>query len=73
MRCRVNGAYIKVYGKNAAEEKGVCEQQGGEYTRYVPPAFKPAEERKEGWKGGVGGNAAGGLGGGGIGGRGAGF
>ncbi|MGD9601219.1 MAG: hypothetical protein AB7V59_05380 [Gammaproteobacteria bacterium] len=38
MRCRLNGAYIKVYGKNDAEMREVCERQGGEFTRYTPSA-----------------------------------
>jgi len=36
MRCRLSGAYIKVYGKDEGEQKTVCERQGGEFTRYVP-------------------------------------
>jgi patatin-like phospholipase/acyl hydrolase len=36
MRCRINGAYIKVYGKNEADQKEVCARQGGEFTRYTP-------------------------------------
>ena len=36
MRCRIDGAYIKVYGKNEGEQRTVCEQQGGEMTRYDP-------------------------------------
>ncbi|MBI2799486.1 MAG: hypothetical protein HYX63_04260 [Gammaproteobacteria bacterium] len=35
MRCRLDGAYIKVYGKDEAEQRAVCERQGGEYTQYV--------------------------------------
>ena len=36
MRCRMDGAYIKVYGKTALEQRDVCERQGGELTRYAP-------------------------------------
>ena len=36
MRCRMNGAYIKVHGKTALEQRDVCERQGGELTRYAP-------------------------------------
>lgn len=43
MRCRMNGAYIKVYGKNDAEMREVCERQGGEFTRYVPNASGSAQ------------------------------
>ncbi len=35
MRCRIDGAYIKVYGKNEAEQREVCERQGGQFTQYV--------------------------------------
>lgn len=34
MRCRLSGAYIKVYGQDATEQREVCERQGGEFTRY---------------------------------------
>ena len=37
MRCRLDGAYIKVYGKNEGEQRAICERQGGELTRYVAP------------------------------------
>jgi len=47
MRCRLGGAYIKVYGKNEAEQKEVCERQGGEFTRYVQQlSTKPAQGRE---------------------------
>jgi hypothetical protein len=35
MRCLTNGAYIKLYGKTEAENREVCERQGGELTSYV--------------------------------------
>ncbi len=55
MRCRLGGAYIKVYGKTEALQREVCAQQGGEYTRYTPPQHQsgPAA-RQEGFKGGLG-------------------
>ncbi|MSR14125.1 MAG: hypothetical protein EXR86_06065 [Gammaproteobacteria bacterium] len=34
MRCLTNGAYIKLYGKTEAENREVCERQGGELTSY---------------------------------------
>ena len=37
MRCRLDGAYIKVFGKNEGEQRAICERQGGELTRYVAP------------------------------------
>ncbi len=47
MRCRLGGAYIKVYGKNEAEQKETCERQGGEFTRYVQQlSNKPAQGRE---------------------------
>ena len=36
MRCRIDGAYIKVYGKNEGEQRAVCEQQGGVMARFDP-------------------------------------
>lgn len=36
MRCRLDGAYIRVYGKTEAEQRETCERQGGELTRYAP-------------------------------------
>ena len=36
MRCRMDGAYIRVYGKTEAEQRETCERQGGELTRYAP-------------------------------------
>lgn len=44
MRCRVNGAYIKLYAKNEAEQRAVCERQGGEFTRYVPNAGRGGQD-----------------------------
>ncbi len=38
MRCRLGGAYIKVYGKTEAERREVCTRQGGELARYTPAA-----------------------------------
>lgn len=38
MRCRLGGAYIKVYGKTDAERREVCVRQGGELARYSPSA-----------------------------------
>ena len=38
MRCRLGGAYIKVYGKTDAERREVCARQGGELARYSPSA-----------------------------------
>ena len=36
MRCRLGGAYIKVYGKTEVERREVCARQGGELARYTP-------------------------------------
>jgi hypothetical protein len=36
MRCRLSGAYIKMHAKSETERRKICEQQGGEYTQYVP-------------------------------------
>ncbi len=55
MRCRLGGAYIKVYGKTETEQREVCAQQGGEYTRYYPPQHQSGPgPRKEGFKGSLG-------------------
>ena len=43
MRCRMDGAYIKVYGKTALEQRDVCERQGGEMTRYAPQGAQGAQ------------------------------
>jgi hypothetical protein len=36
MRCRVDGAYIKLYAKDAAEQREICDRQGGVMTQYTP-------------------------------------
>ena len=36
MRCRIDGAYIKVYGRTEAEQRETCERQGGELAPYIP-------------------------------------
>lgn len=46
MRCRLSGAYIKMHAKSEEEQRKICEQQGGEYTRYVPQVSAgPAQGR----------------------------
>ncbi len=54
MRCRLSGAYIRVYGTQG-EQREVCERQGGEYTHYYPSQRQsgPAP-RQEGFKGNIG-------------------
>jgi len=47
MRCRLDGAYIKVHGKSEAEQREVCDRQGGEYTRYVPPEARAGSNPRE--------------------------
>lgn len=55
MRCRLGGAYIKVYGKTEVEQREVCAQQGGEYTRYYPIKQQSGSgPRQEGFKGSIG-------------------
>jgi hypothetical protein len=45
MRCRLDGAYIKVYGKNEAEQREVCGRQGGEFVPYVPQVSRGPDPR----------------------------
>ena len=46
MRCRMDGAYIKVYGKTALEQRDVCERQGGEMTRYAPQGAQGGDDAR---------------------------
>jgi len=46
MRCRLSGAYIKVYGKDESEQREVCARQGGEFTRYYPPRPQSGNEQQ---------------------------
>lgn len=48
MRCRLSGAYIKVYGKDEKEEREVCARQGGEYTKYYPPQGGGSKSEQQG-------------------------
>ena len=54
MRCLINGAYIKVYGKNEAEERESCDRQGGAYTRYYAPQESGPAQRPQGINGFMG-------------------
>lgn len=54
MRCRLGGAYIKVYGKTE-EQRATCDRQGGEYTHYYPPQQKSGPDpRQQGFNAGLG-------------------
>ncbi|MBI2803277.1 MAG: hypothetical protein HYX63_23920 [Gammaproteobacteria bacterium] len=35
-RCRIDGAFIKVYGDNESEQRKNCERQGGVLAEYMP-------------------------------------
>ena len=54
MRCRLSGAYIKVYG-TTEEQRATCERQGGEYTHYFPSQRQSGPDpRQQGFNAGFG-------------------
>ena len=51
-RCRIDGAFIKVYGDSEVEQRQNCERQGGVLAEYMPHESQRQEfgerERRQG-------------------------